>query len=140
VATNTSPLSPVTPLPATTPVRPSVLVVDDEAAIRMIARFILDAAGYAVVEAGTAAEALLRIFTTDRAFAVVLLDFTLPDRNGTDLLPELRSATPRSQVVLTSGRAEEDVPGHGADGYLPKPFSREQLLTAIRRVLPVAVR
>ena len=66
---------------------------------------------------------------------MVLLDVSLPDRAGTDLIPELRSLVPDARVVLTSGRAEEDVPGHGADGFLPKPFSRDQLLAAVRTVL-----
>jgi DNA-binding response OmpR family regulator len=114
--------------------------VDDEPAIRMIARFILEAAGYAVAEAGTAAAALLSLHTSGRSFAVILLDFTLPDRNGTDLLPELRVVAPGAHVILTSGRAEEDVPGHGADGYLPKPFNREQLLAAIRTAFAMTPR
>jgi DNA-binding response OmpR family regulator len=108
--------------------------VDDESAIRTIARFVLETAGYAVTEAGSGAEALACVRGSDRSFAIVLLDFTLPDRNGTELLPEFRILAPRAHVVLTSGRAEEDVPAHGADGYLPKPFNREQLLAAVRAV------
>jgi DNA-binding response OmpR family regulator len=84
-----------------------------------------------VVEVGTATEALLRLHT-DRPFAVILLDFTLPDRNGTDMIPELRAIAPSAHVVLTSGRSEDDFPEHGADGYLAKPFNREQLLAAVR--------
>jgi CheY-like chemotaxis protein len=126
--------------PPTAPARPCVLVVDDEPAIRMIARFILENAGYAVTETGTAAEGLLVVRTTGWSFAVILLDFTLPDRNGTELLPELRALAPGARVILTSGRSEEDVPDHGADGYLPKPFTRDQLLTAVRTVTAVASR
>ena len=68
-------------------------------------------------------------------FAVVLLDVTLPDRAGTELVPELRTLVPASRVVLTSGKGEEDFPDHGADGYLPKPFTKEQLLAAVRAVM-----
>jgi CheY-like chemotaxis protein len=105
--------------------------VDDEPAIRLIARFLLEGAGFAVAEAGSAAEALRQV-RTGRSFAVILLDYSLPDRNGPDLVPELRGAAPWSRVVLTSGRAVEDVPDHGADGYLPKPFNREQLIASVR--------
>jgi len=106
--------------------------VDDEPTVRTVARLMLEAAGYSVVEVGTAAGAIARLQSDDRPFAVILLDVTLPDRHGPDVIPELRTVAPQSRVVLTSGRPEEDVPGHGADGYLPKPFSREQLLTAVR--------
>jgi two-component system KDP operon response regulator KdpE len=121
-------------------VGPGVLVVDDDRAIRLVARFILEGAGYAVTEAGTAAEALESLHTARWVFAVVLLDYTLPDRNGTELLPELRAVAPRARVVLTSGRPAEDVPEHGADAYLPKPFTREQLLAAICTANAVAAR
>ncbi|QJW94212.1 response regulator [Frigoriglobus tundricola] len=126
------PLDDGTPLPPTLPARPRVLVVDDEPAVRMVSRLMLEGAGYAVTEVGDAAAAVERVAKTDRPFMVVLLDVTLPDRSGTELLAELRYSTPRSRVVLTSGKPEEDVPDHGADSYLPKPFTRDQLLAAVR--------
>jgi two-component system cell cycle response regulator CtrA len=119
------------PLPAA---RPRVLVVDDEPTIRTVTRLMLERAGYAVEEAGDGAAAVARVRAAEAPFAAILLDVTLPDRPGTDVLPDLRSAAPRSPVVLTSGKPEEDVPGHGADGFLPKPFSKEQLLAAVRAV------
>jgi two-component system cell cycle response regulator CtrA len=107
--------------------------VDDEPSVRMVARLMLERSGYAVEEAVDAAAALARV-QAGRGFAVVLLDVTLPDRAGPDLVPELRSLAPGARLVLASGRAEEDVPHHGADGYLPKPFTREQLLAALKAV------
>ena len=128
------PVSYGTPLPATVPNRPRVLVVDDEPAIRTVARLMLEGAGYVVTEAGTAAAALARVESAERSFTVILLDVTLPDRAGTELLPDLRAASPRSRVMLTSGRPEESVPGHGADGFLAKPFTRDQLVAAMRSI------
>ena len=125
------PAPPVTPSPKAEPTR--VLVVDDEPTVRTVARLMLERAGYAVEEAGDAAATVARLRASP--FAVVLLDVTLPDRAGTELVPELRNLAPASRVVLTSGKGEEDFPNHGADGYLPKPFTKEQLLAAVRRVM-----
>jgi DNA-binding response OmpR family regulator len=111
-----------------------VLVVDDEPTIRTVARLMLERSGYAVEEAGDAAAAVDRVRAAEIPFAAILLDVTLPGRSGIDVLPDLRGAAPRSPVVLTSGKPEEDVAGHGADGYLPKPFTKEQLLAAVRAV------
>jgi DNA-binding response OmpR family regulator len=111
-----------------------VLIVDDEPTIRAVARLMLERSGYAVEEVGTAAEAVARVRQADRSFAVILLDVTLPDRAGPDILPDLRAAAPWSRIVLTSGRSEQDIPDHGADGYLPKPFSKDQLVAAVRAV------
>jgi two-component system cell cycle response regulator CtrA len=108
--------------------------VDDEPAVRMVSRLMLEGAGYAVTEVGDAAAALARVGSADRPFVVILLDVTLPDRAGPDLIHDLRDASPLSRVVLTSGKPEEDVPDHGADGYLPKPFTRDQLLATVRVV------
>ena len=125
-----------TPPPAAIPARPRVLLVDDEPAIRRVARLMLEGAGYAVTEVGTAAAALARVRGAEQAYTVIVLDVSLPDRVGTDLLPDLRHASPQSRVMLTSGRLEEDVPGHGADGFLPKPFTRDQLVAAVRAITP----
>ena len=131
---NPSPVFP--PLP-TGGEAPRALIVDDEPTVRTVARLMLERAGYAVEDAGDAAAALALVRTAARPFTVVLLDVTLPDRPGTELVPELRGLAPESRLVLTSGKPEEDVPDHGADGYLPKPFTKEQLLAAVRAVMGV---
>ncbi|HEY1186066.1 MAG TPA: response regulator [Gemmata sp.] len=123
-----------TPLPSSLVNRPRVLVVDDEPSIRMIARVMLERAGYAVEEVGDAAGTVQRAGAGGCRFEVVLLDVSLPDRTGVELMAELRTLAPRTRVVLMSGRSEEDVPGHGADGYLAKPFTRDQLITTVRTV------
>jgi CheY-like chemotaxis protein len=109
------------------------LVVDDESIVRSVVRLMLELGGFAVEEAGNAAEALERL--KSGPFAIVLLDYTLPDRSGADLLPELRTAAPGARVILTSGRPEADLAPHQADGYLAKPFAREQLVAAVEKVL-----
>jgi DNA-binding response OmpR family regulator len=123
-----------TPPPRLPGPQPRVLVVDDEPTIRMLAKLMLERGGFAVEEAGDAAAAVAQVRDTEKPFAVVLLDQTLPDRSGTDVLPDLRALAPQTRIVLTSGRAEEDVPDHGADAYLPKPFAREQLVSVVRSV------
>jgi CheY-like chemotaxis protein len=126
------PLDVRTPLPMALPSRSRVLVVDDEPGIRLLVRLMLERTGYSVEEAATAKEAVARVRAADRPFATILLDLSLPDRIGTAVLPELRRAAPLSWVVLTSGKLESEVPNHGADGFLPKPFSMDELIGAVR--------
>ena len=114
-----------------------VLIVDDEPTIRMVARLMLERTGYAVGEAGDAAGALALVRATDRPFAALLLDVTLPDRSGIDVIPDLRASASWSRIILTSGKPEEAVPAHGADGYLPKPFTKDQLIAAVRAATAV---
>lgn len=131
-----APLSPPATLTATNSTR--VLVVDDEQSVRKVTRMMLERIGYAVEEAGDASAAVARVRAAFRPFDVVLLDVTLPDRAGTDLVRDLRTIAPGSRVVLTSGRMEADYPAHGADAYLPKPFSNDQLLRTVRAVIGAA--
>lgn len=112
--------------------KPRVLVVDDESIVRGVAKLMLELAGYAVDEAADSSEAFAHIQSAIAPFAAVLLDYTLPDRTGLEILSDLRHLAPQSRIVLTSGRPAEDFPEHGADAYLPKPFTKDQLLTAVR--------
>jgi two-component system KDP operon response regulator KdpE len=112
-----------------------VLVVDDEPQILRALRINLLARQYGVVTAATGTEAL-RAAASDHPDLVVL-DLGLPDMDGVDVVRSLRAWTPVPIVVLsgrmTSG-AKVDALDAGADDYVTKPFSVEELLARIRAV------
>jgi two-component system, OmpR family, KDP operon response regulator KdpE len=115
----------------------SILVVDDEAAIRRLLRTTLEAAGYAVLVAATAAEALAEL---GRSPDLVLLDLGLPDRDGLELLPVIaRHERGRAAVLVVSARdaTEEKVTALdlGAVDYVTKPFDTSELLARVRAAL-----
>ena len=114
-----------------------VLVVEDEAAVRLALRLGLERAGFAVVEAASAAEAWARFPQAD----VVVLDWMLPDEPGLRLLERLRQ-DPRGErlpvLMLTAKSAEGDrVAGllGGADDYLVKPYSLAELVARLKALL-----
>ena len=113
-----------------------VLVVDDEAAIRRLLRNTLNRAGYDVVEAADAREAL-RQAAVEHPDAV-LLDLGLPDRDGLGLIPLLR-ANEDAVVLVVSARdaVDEKVAALdlGADDFVSKPFDTEELLARLRVAL-----
>src|SRR5512135_1832491 len=76
----------------------SVLIIDDEAAIRESLQTLLEMEGYSIECAGTADEGLTRI--GERSFDLVLLDLALPDRNGLDLLTDLRRQDAEISVIM----------------------------------------
>jgi DNA-binding NtrC family response regulator len=114
-----------------------VLLVEDEAAQRRLVAEILGREGYRVCEAGTVAEALAAI---DAELPdLVLCDWRMPGGDGGELLDAVRGrALGCAFVVMTAygsiAHAVEAV-RRGADDYLGKPFEREALLLAVRRVL-----
>ena len=118
-----------------------VLVVDDEAQIRLLLRTTLTRAGYRVVEVGTA-RAALNAVDIDKP-DVVLLDLGLPDRDGLELLP-LIHAKSSAPVLIVSARAdtEQKVAGLdlGAVDYVTKPFDTEELLARVRSALRQGLR
>ncbi|WP_374410944.1 response regulator [Novosphingobium colocasiae] len=117
----------------TTPL--TVLVVDDEPAIRRLLHAGLARADYRVVEAGTAREALTsaQIDKPD----VVLLDLGLPDRDGLELIPIIKAAGAAVIVVSARDATDQKVAALdlGADDYVSKPFDSEEVLARIRAAL-----
>ena len=115
---------------------PKILVVDDEPQIRTLLKATLGRAGYAVVEAANAREAL-SAKAIDKP-DLVLLDLGLPDRDGLELVEQLRS-DPRSAVIVVSARDQTDQKvaalDLGADDYVTKPFDTEELLARVRASL-----
>jgi two-component system KDP operon response regulator KdpE len=117
------------------PLAPKLLVVDDEAPIRRLIRTALERGGYRVVEAATAQEGLNAI-GIDRP-DLVLLDLGLPDRDGLEIIPQLKRAG--AAVIIVSAR-EATAPkvaalDLGADDYVTKPFDTEEVLARIRAAL-----
>lgn len=113
----------------------TILVVDDEPAIRRLLRTSLARADYGVVEAGSAREAIsaLQIDKPD----VVLLDLGLPDRDGLELIPIIKTAGAAIIVVSARDATEQKVAALdlGADDYVSKPFDSEEVLARLRTAL-----
>ncbi|HEX4737115.1 MAG TPA: response regulator transcription factor [Allosphingosinicella sp.] len=114
---------------------PKILVVDDEAPIRRLIRTALERGGYRVVEAANAREAL-NALGIDRP-EVVLLDLGLSDRDGIEIIPQIKKAGPAVIVVSARDDTEAKVAALdlGADDYVTKPFDTEEVLARIRVVL-----
>jgi two-component system KDP operon response regulator KdpE len=112
-----------------------VLIVDDEPQILRALRINLRARQYDVVTASTGAEALHA--ATERHPDLIVLDLGLPDIDGVDVIRSLRTWSPVPIVVL-SGRGDSrhkvDALDAGADDYVTKPFSVDELLARIRAV------
>jgi two-component system KDP operon response regulator KdpE len=113
-----------------------ILVVDDEAQIHRFLRPALEAVGYDVERADTAAEGLR--LAAARGPDVVLLDLGLPDMDGMQMLEKLRGFSEVPVIVLSArDRETEKIAAldGGADDYLEKPFAVGELMARIRAVL-----
>jgi len=121
-------LDPVTPTRAS-----PILVVDDDDSIRDMLGDVLRAAGYSVRSASDGESALAAV-EAERP-ALVLLDMRMPKVDGWEFARRLKGRGVRVPILVMTAfrdarRAAEDI---GADGYLPKPFEIDQLLTQVSR-------
>lgn len=115
---------------------PRVLVVDDEAQIRKFLDIGLRAEGYEVLLAGNAADGLALAAT--RSPDLVILDIGLPDREGHDVLAELRQWSQVPVVMLSVRDAESEkvrALDAGANDYVTKPFGIQELMARLRALL-----
>ncbi len=113
-----------------------VLVVDDEPQILRAVEMKLRGAGYIVDTAGTAQEALMKAGM--RPPEAIILDVLLPDGRGTDVCRELRRWSAAPILVLSAvGEEKEKIEAldAGADDYVTKPFSGDELLARLRATL-----
>jgi len=111
----------------------SILVVDDEAEIREGLEALLTSENFAVTLADTGAAGLARL--EDQPFDLLLLDVSLPDRNGLELLREIRRRDPHLSIILITAYGSIDMARaafkSGAQDYITKPWSNDELIAQV---------
>ena len=116
-----------------------VLVVDDEPAVRSLARRVLEKFGFRVMTAddGLRALEIFRAHATE--FVAVLLDVTMPHLDGAETFLEMRRLRPDVKVVLSSGYDQRDamrkIASEGPAGFLHKPYLPQDLIDRVREAL-----
>ena len=128
---------PAAPASAAAPAQRSVLVVDDELPVRTLLRRALERRGFAVREAadGRSALAAMEAGSAD----VIVLDMTMPDLDGAEVVRRLRASGCTTPIVLSSGymdaALESRLDPNSFQGFLVKPFTITELSALIERVL-----
>jgi CheY-like chemotaxis protein len=117
----------------------TLLLVEDEAAVRASARRLLERHGYTVIEARHGADALRIVEAGDRPIDLVLTDLVMPEMGGRELVERLRARHPSLKVLYMSGYSERAVTVDGVmpagTGFVEKPFTIEQLTCRTREIL-----
>ena len=112
----------------------SILIIDDEVAIRESLETLLEFEGYSVESAETGEDGLARL--SEQTFDLVLLDFALPDRNGLEILADIRSRDSQLAVIMITAYGTLDNAVHamqkGATNFIQKPWDNEKLLADVR--------
>ena len=117
----------------------SVLIVDDDAIVRRVIQGHLSDAGYRIFEAEDGQEAL-EVLQQTGSVSLIIVDQVMPRLNGPGLIAELRRQRPSQPVLLMSAYpAERELPEdeQPAHPFLPKPFTRDQLLAKVAEAAQV---
>lgn len=112
----------------------TILLVEDEELVREVASEVLRTAGYRVLSATNAGEALQFYYEADHDIDLLVTDVILPGENGRALAEKLRRENPLLPVLLETGYAEQMVRETG-EQCLAKPFSSEDLLGRVRELM-----
>jgi CheY-like chemotaxis protein len=112
----------------------TVLVVDDDSAVREVTHNILADLGYEVVEAGSGGAALELLGSVD--IDIALLDFAMPGMNGAELAKEIRTRRPHMPVVFATGYADASaLMEESEERIVQKPFDEQELLQKLSAAL-----
>jgi CheY-like chemotaxis protein len=112
----------------------TVLVVDDEDAVRAVARQILESVGFDVLVAADGHEAIETFRHQREKITAVFLDVTMPKMDGVETFRELRRLAADVRVILTSGYSEHRLTDEGLAGFIQKPYRPAELIKMLHDV------
>ena len=115
------------------PSKPTILIVDDDLSILHAFHKIFLRKGYTVTIAQKGQDAIEKL--NNNHFDVALIDFCLPDMEGTELFPHIQKTSPKAFRIMLSGKASFLNKVEGADKLLSKPINPERLLSVIESKL-----
>ncbi len=117
----------------------TVLVVDDERMVLVLARTILERSGYTVSTAASGHDAVALCIEADVVFDCAIVDYTMPGLDGRETMLALRNELPGLPVIVASGCGSDEIRErlHGveANAAIQKPYRREALLAAVGEVM-----
>jgi PAS domain S-box-containing protein len=125
--------------PARRAYRGLVLLADDEAPVRDLQQRVLRRLGFDVIVAGDGQEAIDAFARDWHRIAFVILDLTMPRRDGAEAIAEIRRIRPEARVILTSGFGEDEITkrfqGMNVTAFLQKPYTLDELTAVLDRVV-----
>jgi len=113
----------------------SVLVVDDEAAIRDCVCALISMLGFQVVQARDGGEALEKFERCNGTICLVIMDISMPVLDGVQAMNRIRKIDPRTKIILCSGNPEAELAQSGADGIISKPFRGHTVVSVVEQVM-----
>ncbi len=116
----------------------TILVVEDEEALRRVVKRVLEASGFSVFTAANGVEALQRLEEHKGQIDLVVTDVVMPEMGGIELAERLALTHPSIKVLCTSGYTGHSTSGHPMlepSRFLPKPFKAQELLSKVQEVL-----
>ncbi len=115
-----------------------ILVVDDEETVRDVVKHSLERRGCEVLLAGSASEALDVLRHHADTVSLIILDLSMPDMSGREVLPKLLEINPRVDVVVSSGYAAPDAlrlfQGMPVAGFIQKPYTAQRVVEIVRQI------
>ena len=119
----------------------TVLVVEDEAAVRLLTRKVLEKGGFRVYSAQDGLDALEVARSIDGPIDLILTDVVMPGMNGRELVRQLAPLRPEMRILYMSGYSEDAIAQHGVlhpgAGFLEKPFTPGVLTRRVREILAI---
>jgi PAS domain S-box-containing protein len=113
----------------------TILLVDDEEAIRLLGKTILEYKGYKVLTAGNGLETIALLSGKKKEVDLIILDLTMPHLSGEEVLRQLHQIGPDLKVIVSSGHRTEHASYFKKISYLPKPYRPDDLLRTVAEVL-----